>query len=137
MDIIELTRKLGAAIQRDPRYTEHAMARQANDQDEALQDMIGQFNLLRMSINTEMSKEDGEKNDEKVHKLNEELKACYGKIMDNENMKRYQAANDALEAMMKQINGILALCVNGEDPETCDPTPSGCSGSCSSCAGCH
>ncbi len=25
--------------------------------------------------------------------------------------------------MMQRISGILMLCVNGEDPETCDPAP--------------
>ena len=37
MDIIAMTRKLGAMLQQDDRYTAYHLAKQANDQDEDLQ----------------------------------------------------------------------------------------------------
>ena len=45
MDIIELTRELGKAIQADPRYVEMQLARQQSDEDQELQEAIGEFNL--------------------------------------------------------------------------------------------
>ena len=41
-----------------------------------------------------------------------------------------------MEICVDWINTILVMCVNGEDPDTCDPAPS-CTGSCSTCGGCH
>ena len=48
MDVIDLFKKAAAALQTDERYLALAAARKANDEDEALQDMIGEFNLARM-----------------------------------------------------------------------------------------
>ena len=46
MDIIELTRALGAAIQETEEYKRFMSAKEKNDNDEALQKQIGDFNLL-------------------------------------------------------------------------------------------
>ena len=90
MDIIEVTRELGRALQNDERYIAMVAARQASDEDQALQEAIGEFNLKRMAINNEAQKED--RNEETMKRLNEEFRAVYAKIMENEHMLRY---NDA------------------------------------------
>ena len=90
MDIIEVTRELGRALQNDERYIAMVAARQASDEDQALQEAIGEFNLKRMAINKEAQKED--RNEETMKRLNEEFRAVYAKIMENEHMLRY---NDA------------------------------------------
>ena len=46
-------------------------------------------------------------------------------------------AKQEVDAMMQRISNILVLCVNGEDPDTCAPEASNCSGSCATCGGCH
>ena len=40
--------------------------------------------------------------------------------------------------MMHYITGILALCIQGEDPATCEPEEEHhhCGGDCSGCSGC-
>lgn len=65
MDIIEMARELGKAIQEDDRYLALRLATQSNDEDQALQDMIGEFNLKRVSLNQEVQKpeKDQEKNE--------------------------------------------------------------------------
>ena len=60
--------------------------------------------------------------------------------MANENMQKYKAARKAVDDMMNYLTQILAMCVQGEDPATCDPAAAhehNCSGECSSCGGCH
>ena len=134
MELIEMAREMGKKIQQDNRYLELQEAKLENDNDQELQDLIGEFNLKRISINNEMGKESVDK--EKVDLLNQELQAVYGKIMDNANMKNYNDKKNAMDQLMQHINAILSMSVNGEDPETCE-LPKGCSGSCSSCGGCH
>ena len=45
-------------------------------------------------------------------------------------------AKAEVDAMLNDINSIIMQCVEGEDPMTAEPH-TGCSGSCSSCSGCH
>ena len=64
MDIIELARDLGKKIQEDDRFIAMHVASQQCDADEALQNMIGEFNLKRMAINNEAQKEDVQQREE-------------------------------------------------------------------------
>lgn len=135
MNAIEATRKLGAAIQADERYAAYEAAKKANDADEKLQAQIGEFNILRMSLERELSAE--EKSEERIKDYNEKLRNLYGEIMQNETMIKYNEAKSALDALTNEVNMIISMCLNGEDPETCDPHAAGCTGSCSTCGGCH
>lgn len=134
MNVIEMTRELGKAIQQDDRYIAYNLAKQVNDNDAELQKLIGDFNITRMNINQEMSSEN--RDDERIKALDEELKSTYAKIMSNKNMVVFTAAQNALEEMMNEVNQIISMCANGEDPDTCQVSH-GCSGSCSTCGGCH
>ena len=128
-----LRRELGRALQNDERYIAMMAARQASDEDEALQEAIGEFNLKRMAISNEAQKE--ERDDETLRRLNDEFRAVYQKIMENEHMLRYNDAKNEFDALLQQMTGILSLCAEGEDPATCDA--SSCGGNCASCGGCH
>ena len=52
-------------------------------------------------------------------------------------MVAFQEAKDKMDSMTKQIDAIITLCLQGEDPDTCHPDLSQCSGDCSACGGCH
>lgn len=134
-DIIKLARELGAALQEDERYIALAAAREKNDNDEELQNLIGEFNMIMLKANQEAEKED--KDEEKMKQYNQQYVEMYGKIMANENMRAYQSAQSALEAVVNEVNGIIAMSLNGEDPATCDPTAANCTHDCSTCGGCH
>ncbi|MBQ8569671.1 MAG: YlbF family regulator [Oscillospiraceae bacterium] len=134
MTIIEKARELGAMIQQDERYIEYNRAKEANDKDEELQEMINNFNLLRMQLNSEMSKSD--KNSEKIAEYDVKIKEEYNKIMSNENMAAFTKAQNAMNGMLAQINNIITYAANGEDPMTCPAEAPSCSGSCSTCGGC-
>ena len=58
-----------------------------------LQNLIGDFNMKRMSINNEASKKD--KDSEKLALLNSQMREDYSKIMSNKNMIAYNEAKDA------------------------------------------
>ena len=61
----------------------------------------------------------------------------YKKVMDNEHMRDYEVARAEIDEMMHYITGILALCIQGEDPATCEPEEEHhCGGDCSGCSGC-
>lgn len=133
MDVIELTRELGKAIQQDDRYIAYNLAKQVNDNDSELQADIERFSQLRDDLNKAMCEEN--KDGDKLQKIDEELKAVYQKIMSNKNMLVFNAAQQALEGLINNVNQIISLCANGEDPDTCQSS-TGCTGSCSTCGGC-
>lgn len=58
MDIIKLTRELGAAIQQDERYAKFQAAQKANEEDKELNELMGKIQLVHMSYQHEASKED-------------------------------------------------------------------------------
>ena len=132
MDIIKLTRQLGAAIQKDEAYINFHKAKETNDSDDELNALIDKIQLIHMSYQHEASKDDA--NEDKLAAYDKEFTEVYQQVMANPNMKAYEQAKSELDAMMKQITGILTLCANGEDPATCEYQPS-CSGNCSSCSG--
>lgn len=134
MDIIEKARELGKLIQQEETYIKLHEAQEKADADTELQDLIGEFNLKRISINNEASKT--EKDQKKLQALNQEMRAVYAKIMQNENMIAYNEAKDKFDVIANRVNAIVNNSINGEDPETTDFS-AGCSGSCSTCGGCH
>ena len=135
MGIIEATRKLGEEIQKDERFIAYAKAKLANDKDEQLQKDIGEFNIIRMNLDQEMTRDD--KDDEKIKKLNEDLRKIYARIMSGNAMLEYNTAKAGVDAMLSDINSIIMQCVEGADPKVCEPESHECTGSCSSCGGCH
>ena len=133
MDVIAMARQLGKALQQDEGYLRLMVAQQQNDADETLQALIGKFNLARINLNTEQNKTD--KDQARVTALNEEVRAVYGQIMDNENMAAYNKAKTEFDDTVDFVMQILRGSINGEDPDLIEKQ-SGCSGSCSSCSGC-
>ena len=134
MGIIEATRNLGLEIQKDERFIRYIKAKLANDNDEALQAQIGEFNMVRMNLDREMNAETQDEN--KIRELNEKLREIYTAVMSSKTMLEYNTAKADLDAMLNDINSIIMQCVDGEDPMTAEPHTA-CSGSCSTCGGCH
>ena len=84
MDCIDLFKRAAMALRDDPRYLALDQARKLNDNDEELQNMIGEFNLARMDLNNEIGK--SERSDARISELNEKVNDLYGKIMADEGM---------------------------------------------------
>ena len=108
MDCIDLFKRAAMALQTDPRYLALDQARKLNDRDEELQNMIGEFNLARMDLNNEIGKT--ERSDARIAELNEKVNDLYG---------------------------IINTAMNGGDPMTVQEPSASCTGSCSTCGGCH
>ena len=135
MDIIEQTRALGAALQADERFKRFEEAARLNDTDTAIQNKIGEFNLLRADLNKEMAKED--KDGEKITALDTEIRELYAEIMGMPSMVAFNKAKEEMDKLLQSINYIITSAANGEDPMTCPAEAPQCSGSCATCGGCH
>ena len=134
MDIIEMARELGKALQTDDRYIAYMLAKQVNDADEELQKDIDSFEKMRYDLSMDLTKEN--KDTDRVKELDDNIKETYNKIMSNKNMIVFSAAQKSLEQLVGNIQEIITMSANGEDPAACEPS-SGCTGSCATCGGCH
>ena len=136
MDVIAKARELGALLQQDERYLKLMEAQKANEADTELNELIARIQLIQMSFQHEATKED--KNEQKLEAYDKEFGEIYTKIMANENMRAYEEARAEIDKLMNYITSIFALCLQGEDPATCEPQQEhNCGGECSSCSGCH
>lgn len=137
MDAIQAARELGKAIQADPRYKDYVAAKEANDKDEALQGLISDFSAKRQKLQVEMSKDASEQDGEKIRTMNKEMQDAYGEVMKNVNMANFAVVKNALDMLLNEVNMIISMSCEGEDPDTCDPHAAhGCGGNCGSCGGC-
>ena len=137
MTVIEAARALGKVVQADERYVEYVRAKKANDEDEELQNLIGEFNLVRQNLALESDKEADQVDNEKVKELTAKMHSAYNAVMTNENMALFTMAKQGMDKLMSEINTILTYSVEGEDPETCpsEPPQAACSGNCGTCGG--
>lgn len=132
--ILEMAKDLGRAIQQDERFMKMQMAQARADEDEALQALIGEFNLKRMAINAESAKGE-EQDEEKLRTLNVEIREVYAKVMANESMAAYNEAKTEMDKLTNAVGAILNMAAQGLDPD--DYEEHSCGGNCSSCGGCH
>lgn len=125
---------LATQLQADPRCEAVLAATKAADEDETLQKLISEFNLKRIAINTEESKEEAD--GEKIRQLNQELRETYAAVMAHEKMMAYNQAKGDLDLLVNKIHFAINLAVQGQDPNLA-AQESACSGDCGSCGGCH
>ncbi len=131
--VIKAARELGKLIQNENAYKSMMLAHANNDDDNELQELIGKFNLIKVELNQAMTEEAPEQ--DKLTRLDRELKETYAKIMDNENMKAFSVAKEEMDLLMRKVNTIISAAINGENPD--EVNVDACTGSCSTCGGCH
>lgn len=133
MDIIELSRELGRKIQQEESYVALQEANKAVETDETLQALIGEFNLFKLQLNEKLTA--AERDEEAIKELNTKMRTLYADIMANDAMIKLNDAKNAFDGIMQRVFAIVSNSANGEDPNTTDYQA--CTGSCSTCGGCH
>ncbi|MEA5011845.1 MAG: YlbF family regulator [Angelakisella sp.] len=135
MDIIKLARELGEQLQQSDEYVAFNAAKTVADDDKELQDLIGQFNLKKIALNSEVQKED--RDAEKLTALNEEIRSLYSTIMQRPSMIAFNTTKEELDKVIGFVQQIIVASANGEDPYGVQEASSSCGGDCSGCSGCH
>ncbi len=137
MDIIMEARRLGESLQKTEEYIAYANAEQEMENDSELNGMIEQFNQKKIELSEQF--QSANRDQEAINTLNDAIKELYNGIMNNDNMRNYNAAKEELSARVRFINTIISAAANGEDPQTVEESGGGCcgSGGCGSCSGCH
>ena len=126
-EIIEKAKELGQLLKESEQVTALAKARADYEHNGEIQELLGQYNVHKMSI-AALSKQENP-DEERIADHEDKLSQVYNKIMESELMTEYQLKSQAVESLVAQINNILNFYISGEEPQ-------GCSGSCATCGGC-
>ena len=126
--ITELATQLGQAIEGDEIFLRYQSAKVKHDNDEQLQALIGQFNLKKMAVMNMMNSTD--KDEKRLSQLQNEMHAAYEEVMRHPVMAEFNDAQQQMQKLVEEVYSILNYYITGEEP-------GGCTGSCSTCSGCH
>ena len=74
-------------------------------------------------------------NQDKLNRLNTEMREIYSNIMANEHMKAYNDAKQSFDKVLQRVLAIVQQSADGEDPDTTDFSED-CTHDCSTCGGC-
>ncbi len=132
MNVMELAAELGKMIKADPRIEELNRARAAYEADKELQAAVNEYNAQSEALNQEYRKDTP--NQEFIKLIEERIHTLYKQISMNVNMVALNAAQDAVNSFMNEVNGEITYQITGERP--CTHDCSTCS-TCSTCSGCE
>lgn len=129
-ELKKLAHDLGNAIEASEVFKKYAEAKAQQETDSELQMLIGEYNLRRMQLMTELQKDPAEQKEETLNSMRDQMNAAYEKVIANPVMKAFSQASEDLQEVVNEVYQIINFHVTGEEPHSCG-------GNCSSCGGCH
>ena len=126
--IIELAHALGEEISRSKEIENLEVTKGVFETDAELQALMSEYEAQRALLGEEFAKAD---NADKsvIEKVKARIGELTEKIVANDNYKAFQAAQEAMNALMAEVNAEIKFCITGE-------RPSSCTHDCSTCKGC-
>ena len=128
--IIELAHALGEEIAKSDEIRALEVAKDAFQADEALQKMMSEYEAERRALGEEFAKNAEDTDQTVIENLKKRLEELSTEIMKNDNYAKFASAQQAMDALMADVNAEIKFCITGERPSTCTHD-------CSTCAGCH
>ena len=128
--IIELAHLLGEEIAKSEEIRNLEATNNAFQSDEPLQKMMEEYDAERRALGAEFAKSADESDKTVIENLKKRLEQLSAEIMKNDNYTNFAAAQQAMDALMADVNAEIKFCITGERPSTCTHD-------CSTCAGCH
>ena len=102
--IIELAHTLGLAISESDEIKALEIAKEAYETDADLQAKLAEYETDRKLLTEEFIKEDNDTKEQTVAKLREHMEALAAEIVVNEKYVAFTQAQDALNALMAEVN---------------------------------
>ena len=124
MTVKECTKLLGETIAASEEVKGYLKAKEAYDTSRELQAMLGEYSAQRMLLGEERIKPLDAQDDEMIAKLEARIEALYEEITHAEVYLALQAAQEALNLLLQEVNGDINFYAFGERP---------CTHDCSSC----
>ena len=127
-DIMEKAKELGMLIAESDELKNLKSAEEAQMADTSAQELMMAYYKKREELAKKANEPDITKED--FEGIQDAMQMEFNKLCENENIKNYLEAQSAFSNMMQQVNSIISYFVQGKEE-------GGCTGSCSTCGGCH
>jgi cell fate (sporulation/competence/biofilm development) regulator YlbF (YheA/YmcA/DUF963 family) len=128
--IIELAHMLGDEIAKSEEIRNLEAAKAAYQSDAALQEKLSEYETHRVLLGQEFSKEESEIDQKAIADIRARIEELSAEISASELYRAFAAAQQAMNALMADVNAEIKFCITGE-------RPSECTHDCSTCSGCH
>lgn len=128
--IIELAHKLGEEIAKSEEIANLEATKGEFQSDKELQDKMSEYEAQRMLLGQEFSKDTDEADQKAIADIRARIEELSKEISSSEKYQKFAAAQQAMNALMAEVNAEIKFCITGE-------RPSECTHDCSTCKGCH
>ena len=128
--IIELAHALGEEIANSPEIQALEDAKRVYNEDAELQDKLSEYEADRLLLGQEFAKNTDEADQRAIADLRARIQELTAEISKNPKYIAFAAAQQAVNAVMAQVNAEIKFCITGERPTECTHD-------CSTCSGCH
>ena len=118
MTIMELAAELGKAIKADERITKMNEAREAYEKDEDLQKLMLEYNVQQTALAEEYKKE--QVDPAIIEAIEARLDAIVKEVTEKDVFVALNEANEAVNALMQEVNGEIEFNITGQRPCTHD-----------------
>ena len=127
--IIELAHALGDEIAKSDEIKNLEAAKEEFQSDAALQSKMSEYETDRLLLGQEFAKDPSEADARAIADLKARIEELTSEISKNPNYIKFAAAQEAMNALMAEVNAEIKFCITGERPTTCTHD-------CSTCGGC-
>ena len=128
--IIELAHMLGEEIAKSEEIANLEAAKGEFQSDAELQNKMNEYEAERMLLGQEFSKDPDEADQKAIADIRARIEELSAEISASEKYQKFAAAQQAMNALMADVNAEIKFCITGE-------RPSDCTHDCSTCKGCH
>lgn len=129
--VFELARELGEALANSEAYIRMQETEKAAMSDPAVSGRMTAYLEAKSSVENELSNEEPDR--EKLAEYSSQMQTAQNELNAMEAVQVMTQARQDFADMMKQVNQVLEFALTGK----ISSDEGGCSGNCSSCAGCH
>ena len=126
MEVMELAAQIGKAIKEHEVYKKYLEAKEAYDNNEVVNDKIMEYGIQQQALAIEAGKEDHD--EALMDQIQKRLDSLYIEICEDATFLALNAAQEAVNELMNQVNQTINYNITGEKP---------CTHDCSTCGGCH
>ena len=128
--IIALAHDLGEEIAKSEEIKNLEAAKAEFQTNAELQEKMSEYEAERILLGQEFSKNPSEADAKAIADLKARIEELSGEISKHPSYIKFAEAQNAMNALMAEVNAEIKFCITGE-------LPSDCTHDCSTCKGCH
>ena len=127
-EVMELAAKLGDALKEDERMVKFAEAKKAYAADASLQKAMVEYDVQQKALQAEVGKP--EQDTMLLDAIQKRIETLYHEIIEHPVYLALNEAQEAVNMLMNEVNGVITFHITGEMPSSCTHDCSTCGGGC-------